>query len=177
MAHGSPSQLRPSLALLGWERWRSQAALQTWNLDPFQYTVKSLILDALKPETWMILVWSCSCRCLIHWTQGLCQEWRCSWSSADRRCSNYIWVMNDYIAYKDATYIRGLTVKTIFLDEVNSIIMIRWLWGCIMIFIMGIPTLVRWSRDPKDKNWMNAGHFGEKNHNIIMELTVGQCRP
>ena len=26
-------------------------------------------------------------------------EWRCSWSSADRRCSNYIWVINKLIAY------------------------------------------------------------------------------
>ena len=26
-------------------------------------------------------------------------EWRCSWSSADRRCSNYIWVINNFIAY------------------------------------------------------------------------------
>ena len=26
-------------------------------------------------------------------------EWRCSWSSADRRCSNYIWVINSLIDY------------------------------------------------------------------------------
>ena len=26
-------------------------------------------------------------------------EWRCSWSSAHRWCSNYIWVINNYIAY------------------------------------------------------------------------------
>ena len=26
-------------------------------------------------------------------------EWRCSWSSADRRCSNYIWVINNLIAF------------------------------------------------------------------------------
>ena len=25
--------------------------------------------------------------------------WRCCWSSADRRCSNYIWVINNLIAY------------------------------------------------------------------------------
>ena len=35
--------------------------------------------------------------------QGLNREWRCSWSSADRRCSNYIWVINDYIPYKGAS--------------------------------------------------------------------------
>ena len=27
------------------------------------------------------------------------REWRCSWSSADRRCSNYIWVIKNFIAY------------------------------------------------------------------------------
>ena len=26
-------------------------------------------------------------------------EWRCSWNSADRRCSNYIWVIDNFIAF------------------------------------------------------------------------------
>ena len=30
--------------------------------------------------------------------------------SADRRCSNYIWVINNLIAYLGASYIRDLTV-------------------------------------------------------------------
>ena len=29
-------------------------------------------------------------------------------SSADRRCSNYIWVINNFIAYQGASYIRDL---------------------------------------------------------------------
>ena len=58
----------------------------------------------------MLLVSSCSCLYPIHWNQVLNWEWRCSWSSADRRCSNYIWVINNLIAYWSATYIRGLTV-------------------------------------------------------------------
>ena len=37
-------------------------------------------------------------------------EWRCSWSSGDRRCSNYIWVINNFITYWGVTYIRGFTV-------------------------------------------------------------------
>ena len=41
-------------------------------------------------------------------------EWRCSWSSADRRCCNYIWVINNFNAWEDASYIRGLTVLEIF---------------------------------------------------------------
>ena len=44
----------------------------------------------------MFLVPSCSCLCPIHWTQVLSREWRCSWSSADRQCSNYIFVINKY---------------------------------------------------------------------------------
>ena len=58
----------------------------------------------------MFLVSSCSCLRFVHWSHVLSWEWRCSWSSADRRCSNYIWVITNCIAYKGATYIRGLTV-------------------------------------------------------------------
>ena len=47
----------------------------------------------------LILLSSCSCLCPIHWSQVLSREWRCSWSSANRRCSNYIWVINNFIAY------------------------------------------------------------------------------
>ena len=38
------------------------------------------------------------------------RERRCSWSSADRRCSNYIWVIKNFIANKGEAYIRGFTV-------------------------------------------------------------------
>ena len=44
--------------------------------------------------------------CTIHRSQMLSREWRCSWSSADRWCSNYIWVIKNWIAHKGATYIR-----------------------------------------------------------------------
>ena len=30
----------------------------------------------------------------------LSREWRCGWSSADRRCSNHVWVINNCIATK-----------------------------------------------------------------------------
>ena len=30
-------------------------------------------------------------------SQILSREWRCSWSSADRRCSNHIWVIDNFI--------------------------------------------------------------------------------
>ena len=45
----------------------------------------------------------------IRWSQVLSREWRCNWSSADRRCSNYIWVINNFIA-QDVPYIRSFTV-------------------------------------------------------------------
>ena len=58
----------------------------------------------------MFFVSSCSCLCQIHWSQVLSWEWRCSWSSADRRCSNYTWLINNYSPRWGAAYIRGLTV-------------------------------------------------------------------
>ena len=45
-------------------------------------------------------------------------EWWCSWSSADRWCSNYIWVINNFFAYQGASYIRGFTVVTETLKEI-----------------------------------------------------------
>ena len=43
--------------------------------------------------------------CPIHWSQVfLIWKWRCSWSSADRQCSDYIWVINNFVAYWGATY-------------------------------------------------------------------------
>ena len=53
---------------------------------------------------------ACSCLCATYWSQVLSGEWRCSWSSADRRCSNYIWMIKYLIAYKGVSYIRDLTV-------------------------------------------------------------------
>ena len=46
----------------------------------------------------MFIVSSCSCLCAIHRSQVLSWEWRCGWSSADKRCSNYIWMINNFIA-------------------------------------------------------------------------------
>ena len=36
-----------------------------------------------------------------YWCQALSRVWRCSWSSAERRCSNsnYIWLINNIIAH------------------------------------------------------------------------------
>ena len=37
--------------------------------------------------------------CNILKPSVLSWEWRCSWSSVNRRCSNYIWVINNLVAY------------------------------------------------------------------------------
>ena len=58
----------------------------------------------------MFLTFVCGWLCAIYWSQVLSGEWRCNWNSADRRCSNCIWVINNSIAYKSAAYIRDLTV-------------------------------------------------------------------
>ena len=60
-------------------------------------------------KSMMFLISSCNCLCLIHWSQVLSREWRCSWNRADRRCPNYIWVINNFIAHRGASYIRGFT--------------------------------------------------------------------
>ena len=70
----------------------------------------------------MILVSSCICLCPIYLSQVLSREWRCSWSSAYRRCSNYIWVINNLITYWGASYIRDLTVCLIFMKISNILI-------------------------------------------------------
>ena len=88
--------------LLVWQRcW----AYSRWSLCE---CLKRLTLNPL-----IQLISSCSCLCPFHWSLVLSREWRCSWSSADRRCSNYNWVINNCIAYYDATYIIGLTILLI----------------------------------------------------------------
>ena len=53
-----------------------------------------------KLPNWMFLVSSCSLSLpnLLK-PEVLSREWRCGWISANRRCSNYIGVINDFIAY------------------------------------------------------------------------------
>ena len=67
----------------------------------------------------MILVSCCSCLCPINWSQVLSQEWRCSWSSTIRQCSNYIWVINNFIACWGVSYTRDLTVTVITYPRLN----------------------------------------------------------
>ena len=69
------------------------------------------------------LVSSCSCLCAIYWSHVLSWVWRCSWSSAARRCSNYIWVINNLIAHKGVTYIRDLTAYEAVRDNMEPLLL------------------------------------------------------
>ena len=84
----------------------------------------------------MILVSSCRWLCLIHWSQVLSQEWRCS---ADRR-SNFISVINEFIAYEAATYIRGFTIHI--LSGFNRTLTRSKMLFFIMILIFKCDSLV-----------------------------------
>ena len=92
--------LNPKFVILHWptQTCRSDTA---WSICKFPCprTTKCSIYDAPNRQTQMFLVSSCSCFCPIQWSQVLNRGWRCSRSSADRRCSNYIWVIDNFIAY------------------------------------------------------------------------------
>ena len=62
------------------------------------------------------------------------REWRCSWSSADRRCSNYIWVIDNFIAFQGTSYIRGFTV-VIFVSWMASFVEPDW-YQCSHLSVM-----------------------------------------
>ena len=70
-----------------------------------------LTLLMLETDRIFMLIWSITClRVAWHLKSPEHQQawyWLCS---ADWRCSNCIWVINNYIAYEGAAYIRGLTV-------------------------------------------------------------------
>ena len=57
------------------------------------------------------------------------QVWRCSWSSVDKRYYNYIWVIQKFIAYYGATYIRGFKVISslvVHKPNTNAVAMQQW---------------------------------------------------
>ena len=66
----------------------------------------------------MFLTSSCSCLCPIHLSQVLSWEWRCSLSSTNRWCSNYIWVISKLIAHLSVIYIRGLMLGFIIKSDI-----------------------------------------------------------
>ena len=66
-------------------------------IDKYRQTSKTSRKTSTKLK--MFLVSSCSCNCPNNWSHVLSRQWRCSWGGADRRCSNYILVINNFISY------------------------------------------------------------------------------
>ena len=67
-------------------------------------------------------------------------EWRCSWSSADRRCSNYIWVIDNFVAYLGASYIRCFTVSVI--SGLWQFFLMIWEWFLIFCEVITRKNIV-----------------------------------
>ena len=92
--------------------WRRHHGLFGWYVGVHwvrvMSTIKPLIWGESNPKAYTFIVSSFSCLCPIHWSQVFSREWRYGWSSTHRHCSNYIWVINNFIAYKGATHSRGL---------------------------------------------------------------------
>ena len=72
------------------------------------------------------------------------------WRNADRRCLSYIWVINNFIAYWGATYIRGLTVH-----------FIKYILDCISLYMIKgqacITEMTRSYSKPGQKGRHSAG--------------------
>ena len=89
----------------------------------------------------MFLVLSCRCLCPIHWSQVLSRELRSSWSCADRRCSNYIWVINNFFAYKGATYIADVLISNeIHYVNWSKVFFLQWCVNMMECFYTYLPT-------------------------------------
>ena len=75
-------------------RIRSSHKLPNW--WPSEIYCQISNIRCTKSQNWNVSRLSCRCLCPIHWSQVLSPSWRCSWSSTDRQCSNYIWVINNF---------------------------------------------------------------------------------
>ena len=71
----------------------------------------------------MFFVLSCNCLCAIYWSLVLSREWRCSCSSADKWCSNYIWVVNNFTANLGVLYYMfySTVCRTQLIDHCHSL--------------------------------------------------------
>ena len=82
----------------------------------------------------MFIVSPCSWLCPIHWSQVLSRKRRCGWSSADRWCSNYIWVINNLIAFKGQSCISGLTVIILFQFPITEVMISVITLFCVFLY-------------------------------------------
>ena len=90
----------------------SHRDLSTWQNTGKYCLISNISCTKSHNLNYSVLSWGCLCP--IHWSLVLSKKkWRCSWNSADRQCSSYIWVVKNFIPYKGVTYIRGLTVAPV----------------------------------------------------------------
>ena len=127
----------------------------------------------------MFLVSLHSCLCSIHWIQVLSWEWRCSWSSADRRCSNYIWVINNFIAYEGATYTRGFTVCKRYSLTWH---LIGWQLCCqpirshaMKLLLTNTQLMIRATQIQSDCHFVNIVLLGDLNQDLDFEFRTSFC--
>ena len=109
---------------------RPRCAVSFWNSNCVGFIISYRQVSNIrrtKSQQLKFLVLSCGCLCRIPWSQILSREWRCSWGSADRQCSNYIWVIDNFIAYQGASYIRGFTVFSSPSSQAVSCKCLHWL--------------------------------------------------
>ena len=96
LLHSSPYITLYILAFLNPQLWSLSISI-----SKCKFVAKRIyrqISNTRRTKSQVFFVSSCSCLCRIHWSHVFRHEWRCSWSSADRRCANYIWVINNFIA-------------------------------------------------------------------------------
>ena len=74
----------------------------------------------------MFLVLSSSCLSPIYWSLVLSWEWRCSWSSADRRCSNYIWEINNLSAPQRCVLYERFDGTSLFVSGIHRKSVVSW---------------------------------------------------
>ena len=103
----------------------------------------------------------------------LSREWRCSWSSADRRCSNY--------TYQGASYIRGFTVYALCISPEGCIVtegfMQKWCDSQALIQDKH-DDVIKWKHFPRywpfvrgiHRSPVNAPHKGQWRGALIFTL-------
>ena len=98
------------------------------------------------------------------WSHVLSRESRCSWSSANRRCSNYIWVINNAIEYKGLSYVKYLTA-------------ILHQWSLVMTYSGFIDWCMWYVMSPTMHNrlshWCTNG-WNQLVHYLIMAVLIAQ---
>ena len=118
----------------------------------------------------MLLVSSSSCLYPIRWSQVLSWGWRCSWSSADRRCSNYIWVINNLTHWGRVTHICVSKITIIGSD--NGLSPGRRqaiIWTNVGILLIGpLANKLRWNFNRNSNIFIQENAF----ESVVCEMTA-----